>query len=94
MLVNRLQVTGSGLLCDDVSSAQTLARHSDLQTYTHVELHDQTAAIRALPGPGDGPISTLATTSPLGETGQVSTIVHSDARRRSRAQVTWRKSRE
>ncbi len=36
--------------------AQTLARHSDirltLQTYTHVELHDQTAAIRALPEPG------------------------------------------
>ena len=35
--------------------AQTLARHSDirltLQTYTHVELHDQTAAIRSLPGP-------------------------------------------
>ena len=36
--------------------AQALARHSDirltLQTYTHVELHDQTAAIRGLPGPG------------------------------------------
>jgi integrase len=35
--------------------AQTLARHSDirltLQTYTHVELHDQKAAIQALPGP-------------------------------------------
>lgn len=35
--------------------AQTLARHSDirltLQVYTHVELHDQTAAIGALPGP-------------------------------------------
>ena len=35
--------------------AQTLARHSDirltLQTYTHVELHDQTVAIRSLPGP-------------------------------------------
>ena len=35
---------------------QTLARHSEirltLQTHTHVELHDQTAAIRALPGPG------------------------------------------
>ena len=37
--------------------AQKLSRHSDirltLQTYTHVELHDQTAAIRALPGPGE-----------------------------------------
>ena len=35
--------------------AQTLARHSDvrltLQVYTHVELHDQTAAIESLPGP-------------------------------------------
>jgi len=35
--------------------AQTLARHSDVRltlgVYTHVELHDQTAAIGALPGP-------------------------------------------
>jgi integrase len=35
--------------------AQTLARHSDIrltmQVYTHIELHDQTAAIGALPGP-------------------------------------------
>jgi integrase len=35
--------------------AQTLARHSDirltLQVYTHLELQDQTAAIRSLPGP-------------------------------------------
>jgi len=35
--------------------AQTLARHSDIRLtlglYTHVELHDQTAAIEALPGP-------------------------------------------
>jgi integrase len=35
--------------------AQTLARHSDLRLtlglYTHVELHDQTAAIESLPGP-------------------------------------------
>jgi integrase len=35
--------------------AQTLARHSDIRltlgVYTHVELHDQTAAIGALPGP-------------------------------------------
>jgi hypothetical protein len=39
--------------------AQTLARHSDVRLtlglYTHVELlHDQTAAIGALPGPPDG----------------------------------------
>ena len=44
--------------------AQTLARHSDirltLQTYTHVELHDQTAAIRALPGPGGNSFSHIA----------------------------------
>lgn len=35
--------------------AQTLARHSDIRltlgVYTHVELHDQTAAIAALPAP-------------------------------------------
>jgi integrase len=35
--------------------AQTLARHSDIRLtlgiYTHVGLHDQTAAIAALPGP-------------------------------------------
>jgi hypothetical protein len=35
--------------------AQTLARHSDIRltlgVYTHVELHDQTAAIQSLPGP-------------------------------------------
>ena len=35
--------------------AQALARHSDIRltlgVYTHVELHDQTAAIGALPGP-------------------------------------------
>ena len=35
--------------------AQTLARHSDIRLtlglYTHVELHDQTAAIESLPGP-------------------------------------------
>ena len=35
--------------------AQTLARHSDIRltlgVYTHVGLHDQTAAIGALPGP-------------------------------------------
>jgi len=39
--------------------AQTLARHSDIRltlgVYTHVELHDQTAAIESLPGPpGNG----------------------------------------
>jgi hypothetical protein len=37
--------------------AQSLARHSDIRltlgVYTHVELHDQTAAIEALPGPPD-----------------------------------------
>jgi site-specific recombinase XerD len=36
---------------------QTLARHSDIRLtlgiYTHVELHDQTAAIESLPGLGD-----------------------------------------
>jgi integrase len=35
--------------------AQTLARHSDVRltlgVYTHVELHDQTAAIESLPAP-------------------------------------------
>jgi integrase/recombinase XerD len=35
--------------------AQTLARHSDIRLtlglYTHVELHDQTAAVESLPGP-------------------------------------------
>jgi integrase len=35
--------------------AQTLARHSDIRltlgVYTHVELHDQSAAIESLPGP-------------------------------------------
>ena len=35
--------------------AQTLARHSDIRLtlglYTHVEIHDQTAAIESLPGP-------------------------------------------
>jgi integrase len=35
--------------------AQSLARHNDirltLQTYTHIELHDQRAAIQSLPGP-------------------------------------------
>lgn len=38
--------------------AQTLARHSDirptLQTYTHVELSEQVAAIQSLKGPGKG----------------------------------------
>jgi hypothetical protein len=38
--------------------AQILARHSDIRltmgVYTHVELHDQTAAIGALPGPPGG----------------------------------------
>lgn len=38
--------------------AQTLARHSDIRLslglYTHVELHDQTAAIESLPGPPEG----------------------------------------
>ena len=38
--------------------AQTLARHSDIRltlgVYTHVELHDQTAAIHALPPPPAG----------------------------------------
>jgi len=37
--------------------AQTLARHSDVRLtlglYTHVELHDQTAAIQSLPAPPD-----------------------------------------
>ena len=37
--------------------AQTLARHSDirltLNVYTHIELHDQTAAIESLPAPPD-----------------------------------------
>jgi len=35
--------------------AQTLARHADIRLtlglYTHVELHDQTAAIESLPAP-------------------------------------------
>ena len=35
--------------------AQTLARHSDIRLtlglYTHVEMHDQTAAIQSLPKP-------------------------------------------
>ena len=35
--------------------AQTLARHSDIRltlgVYTHITLHDQTAAVGALPGP-------------------------------------------
>ncbi len=35
--------------------AQTLARHSDIRltlgVYTHVTVHDQTAAVGALPGP-------------------------------------------
>jgi integrase len=35
--------------------AQTLARYSDIRltlgVYTHVELHDQTAAVHALPAP-------------------------------------------
>jgi len=39
--------------------AQTLARHSDIRltlgVYTHVELHDRTAAIEALPGPPEAP---------------------------------------
>lgn len=38
--------------------AQTLARHSDIRltlgVYTHVTVHDQTAAIGALPGPPGG----------------------------------------
>lgn len=38
--------------------AQTLARHSDirltLQTYAHVELSEQVAAIQSLKGPGKG----------------------------------------
>jgi len=37
--------------------AQPLARHSDVRLtlglYTHVELHDQTAAIQSLPAPPD-----------------------------------------
>jgi hypothetical protein len=37
--------------------AQTLARRSDIRltlgVYTHVGLHDQTAAIEALPAPPD-----------------------------------------
>ena len=36
-------------------TAQTLARHSDIRLtmgiYTHIELSDQAAAIRTLPGP-------------------------------------------
>jgi integrase len=51
--------------------AQTLARHSDirltLQTYTHVELHDQTAAIRALPGPGGTASRTLPEAPRMGQ---------------------------
>ena len=47
--------------------AQTLARHSDirltLQICTHVELHDQTAAIRAPAGPGDDTILTTTWSS-------------------------------
>ncbi len=38
--------------------AQTLARHSDIRltlgVYTHVELQDQTAAIKSLGGPPEG----------------------------------------
>jgi hypothetical protein len=38
--------------------AQILARHSDIRltmgVYTHVELHDRTMAIEALPGPPTG----------------------------------------
>ena len=36
-------------------TAQTLARHADIRltlgVYTHIDLHDQTAAIESLPGP-------------------------------------------
>ncbi len=43
--------------------AQTLARHSDIRltlgVYTHVELHDQTAAIESLPAPPAGEQQTL-----------------------------------
>ncbi|MCR4411312.1 MAG: tyrosine-type recombinase/integrase [Thermoguttaceae bacterium] len=47
--------------------AQTLARHSDIRltlgVYTHVGLHDQSAAINTLPGPpaGDGATGPAAT---------------------------------
>lgn len=41
--------------------AQTLARHSDIRltlgVYTHIELHDQTAAIESLPGPPASSVS-------------------------------------
>ena len=44
--------------------AQTLARHSDIRltlgVYTHVELHDQTVAIAALPAPPCGNEHTTA----------------------------------
>jgi integrase/recombinase XerD len=47
--------------------AQTLARHSDVRltlgTYTHIEIHDQTAAIESLPAPpgrGAQPENTVA----------------------------------
>ncbi len=50
MFITNLQRAGISL-----KMAQTLARHSDIQltlgVYTHVELHDQTAAIESLPAP-------------------------------------------
>ncbi len=50
--------------------AQTLARHSTItltmDRYTHLELHDQTAALDKLP---DLPLSSPRTSQPLGATG-------------------------
>lgn len=40
----------------------------------------------------DGPIPAWGTNSRLGKNGQTSTIVHSEARRRSRAEVNWEMS--
>ena len=50
-------ITGLARAGASPKMAQTLARHSDIRltlgVYTHVELHDQTAAIHALPAPPD-----------------------------------------
>ena len=44
-----------GCLTGGPRMAQTLARHSDIRLtlgiYTHLQLHDQTAAIASLPAP-------------------------------------------
>ncbi len=53
--------------------AQTLARHSDVRltlgVYTHVGLHDQTAAIHSLPAPPSIDAADQAESAPLAATG-------------------------